>query len=264
MPERVIGLPARLGKTGASGLWSMRRSQARSWLAVCFQSGTTRSLRPLPWRWRAEAAVEEQVGDAQAGEFGDAGAGVVEHGEQDGVALAAPAGLVGCGEQRLDLGAGEEVERGRSKRFAEIASTRSATGKRGRVAERGVAHERADRGQAEVARARACCRARSRGGRGRRAPSGASRSASVSAEGVCPVLLLGVAEQQLEGVAVARDRVCAGAALGEQTPLEELLQQRREAGRGEGHDPPLSWPRAKRSKRCAAIAISSGTPVRYQ
>jgi hypothetical protein len=40
----------------------------------------------------------------------------------------------------------------------------------------------------------------------------------------CPSgALLGEAQQQLEGVAVACDRVCAGAALGEQAPLEELL-----------------------------------------
>ncbi len=38
-----------------------------------------------------DLAVEEQVGDSQAGEFGDASAGVVERSEQDGVALPVPA-----------------------------------------------------------------------------------------------------------------------------------------------------------------------------
>nr|WP_181813699.1 hypothetical protein [Gaiella occulta] len=85
-----------------------------------------------------------------------------------------------------------------------------------------MAHEGADRGQAEVARARRIAarllevveevehqrRVEVVEGQRRRCPSGA---------------LLGVAEQQLEGVAVARDRVRAGAALGEQAPLEELL-----------------------------------------
>src|SRR2546427_687652 len=106
-------------------------------------------------------AVEEQVGDAQAGELGDAGAAVVEDGERE---------RRGC-------------------------------------------------------------------------PSG---------------LGLGVGEQELERVAVAGDRVCADAKLGEQPPLKELLQQRREAGCGRRHDPPLSSSRAYRSKRWAAIAISSG------
>ena len=50
-----------------------------------------------------ELAVEEQVSDAQAGEFGHTRAGVVEHGEQDGVALSAPAVSVGRVEYRRDL-----------------------------------------------------------------------------------------------------------------------------------------------------------------
>ena len=75
--------------------------------------------------------------------------------------------------------------------------------------------------------------------------------------------LLGEAEQQLEGVAVAGDGVRADATLCDQ-PLEELLQERWEAGRCEGHHSPSCTSSAKCSKRSAAIAISSGTPVRYQ
>ena len=103
IPERVSGLPTRLWKTGASGLQSMRASQARSCLAVRFQSGTTRSLPALAVEVKRGRAVQEQDGDAQADELGDAGAAVVEHGEQDGVALTAPGSAVGRLEQRVDF-----------------------------------------------------------------------------------------------------------------------------------------------------------------
>ncbi len=54
-PERDSRLPARLGNTGASGPRSMRGSHERRFAAVLFQRGTTRSLRPFPWRHRADA-----------------------------------------------------------------------------------------------------------------------------------------------------------------------------------------------------------------
>lgn len=58
-------------------------------------------------------AVEERVSDACRPTSSETrGAAVVEDGEEHRVALAAPSGAVGRLEQRLDLIAGEEVERG--------------------------------------------------------------------------------------------------------------------------------------------------------
>jgi len=48
MPERVMGLPRAFGSKDESGVPSSCRSQARSNLAVCRQSGTERFLRPVP------------------------------------------------------------------------------------------------------------------------------------------------------------------------------------------------------------------------
>ena len=56
-PERDRRAPARFEKTGVPGLESICESHARSCSAVVFQSGMTRSLRPLPWRWSAEARL---------------------------------------------------------------------------------------------------------------------------------------------------------------------------------------------------------------
>src|SRR2546425_7887768 len=129
--------------------------------------------------------------------------------------------------------------------------------------QRDMTHERADGRKPEVAGPRGvaafCLEMVEEGEDERRVdvldPQGRGRS---------PGALSGVAEQQLEGVPVAGDRVRAGAALGDQAPLEEVLEQRREAVGLCRHDPPPSSVQAKRSKRSAAMAMSSGTPVRYQ
>ena len=72
--------------------------------------------------------------------------------------------------------------------------------------------------------------------------------------------LLGVAHQQPERRAIARDGVRAGLALAHEALGEEQGQQRREVGGGV-HDDGL---RAMRSRRRAASASSSGVAVRYQ
>ena len=130
--------------------------------------------------------VEEQVGDSQAGEFGDAGAGVVEHGQQDGVALPVPAAAVGRVEQRCDFVAGEVAERGfveALRRDREHAlGDGSAVGARSeawRMNER-MAVRRRLRVRGELPRTF------SRWSR-KASTSGASKSSSVSAEGVRPV-----------------------------------------------------------------------------
>jgi hypothetical protein len=78
--------------------------------------------------------------------------------------------------------------------------------------------------------------------------------------------LLGKPEQQAEGVAVAGHGARAEALLLHQTLQEEALQQTGQIGFTGGHRHWRSSPvsAAACSKRCAAIAISSGMPVRYQ
>ena len=63
--------------------------------------------------------------------------------------------------------------------------------------------------------------------------------------------LLGVAEQQLERVAVARDRLGAGATLRDEALLEEVLQERGEGDLRRPHERTLLL-RAGRSARSAA------------
>ena len=150
-PERVSGAPARLGNTGASGAGLIWPSQPRSSAAVFFQSGMTRCLRPLPCRCTAVWPVQQHVTDLQAGEFGDAGAGVVGGGEQDRVAPSAPGAAVGCGQDRGDLFAGQVAEHRPVEAFGRDGQHACGDRQRGRVADGGVAHERVDRGQPGVA-----------------------------------------------------------------------------------------------------------------
>src|SRR4029077_8375134 len=56
-------------------------------------------------------AAAADVGDVEVAELLDAGGGVVGQGEQDGVPDSACAGRAGCGEQGLDLVAGQVVQR---------------------------------------------------------------------------------------------------------------------------------------------------------
>lgn len=71
-------------------------------------------MRPLPCGCSAEARSRSTSVTRKGGYLGDARAGVVEHGKEDGIALSAPRGAVGGGQKGLapDLVAGEEAEHG--------------------------------------------------------------------------------------------------------------------------------------------------------
>ena len=79
-----------------------------------------------------------------------------------------------------------------------------------------------------------------------------------------PDALCGIPEKQREGIAVAGDRVGAGAPLGDEAPMKEVLQECGKRALDGGHDEPPDTRRAKRSKRCAVLASNSGTAVQYQ
>ena len=124
-------------------------------------------------------------------------------------------------------------------------------------------HEGPDGGETEIARARGIAplglemvkeaedqgRVEFREGQCRGGPSGA---------------LCGIAEKQREGVAVAGDRVGAGAPLCEEAPVKEVLQECGEPPRDRRHDRRSDARRAKRSKRWEVLANNSGTAVQYQ
>ena len=164
------------------------------------------------------------MGDVQPGDLGDAGAGVVEHGEEDGVALPAPGGPVGRVDDRRDLVAGQVAEDGPVEALDGNREDALRDGQQGWLAQRGVAHEGPDGGEPEVAGARRVAavglemveevedhgRTEIREGQRRGGASGS---------------LCGVPEQQREGVAVAGDRVRAGAPLCDEAPVEKLLQE---------------------------------------
>ena len=74
----------------------------------------------------------------------------------------------------------------------------------------------------------------------------------------------GEAEQQFERVAVGLDGAGAGAALGDQAPQEEVLEELREPDLRWSHGAPAGLCEAKGSNRAATMLISSGTADRYQ
>ena len=61
--------------------------------------------------------------------------------------------------------------------------------------------------------------------------------------------LFGISQQELERVAVARNRVRAGATFCDQTPLEEVLKQRWKGTRARHHDALSISDPAKRANR---------------
>jgi hypothetical protein len=212
---------------------------------------------------QGRGALEEHVGDAQPRDLGDAGAGVVEGGEHHRVALATPGGPVRGGEQGFDLLAREEAEDGAVEPLGRDGADALGDGERGGVADGRVAHEGADGGKAQVAGARGvaalalevvkegehpgCVEVVEDQRRGR--PSGA---------------LLEVTQQELEGVPVAGDGLGARVPLGDQALVEEVLQERGEGDLRRPHEASSGARRANCSKRCAVMAMSSGTAEKYQ
>ena len=241
MPSRVSGPPWREGNSGHRSGWSLdSRIQTRSTATLWRLSGATRSFRPLPIartcgpvpRW----GQREQLGDAQTGLHG---------GEQQRViAASGPGRAVGAVEQRVDLRGREEGDgallgpfRGDREHPLDL---RGVLG----VAQRAVVKERVDRGEADVAGARAVSALvlevfQERADRGRvelcELQAGRRRAG----------LLLHEAQQQPERVAVAGDGVRADPALAEQ-PVGEVRLQRRGEG---GHDGPLSAGSSRRAAR---------------
>ena len=114
-------------------------------------SGVQRSLRPLPWQRRCAPVPRWTSPQCQAGEFGDAQSGLDGEVSRSVVAAAEPGGAVGGGEQRVGLGGGQVVDDGPVARLGGMASTRWMSAACSGAAQRGVAEERVDRGQAGVA-----------------------------------------------------------------------------------------------------------------
>ena len=166
--SRLSGRPVLVGNSGSSGLAGAFAGQARRTATVCLVSGVMRCLRPLPMAADVRAGAEAHVAAGQADQLGGAQPGLDGEQDQRVVAAADPGRLVGGGEQRVDLGFGEE----RDERLVEaLGRDRQDALDRGGVLgvpQRGVAEQRADRGQPRVAGADRCCRARARGDPGTR------------------------------------------------------------------------------------------------
>ena len=87
------------------------------------------------------ASVQDEVGHAEARQFGDPGAGVVERREHDPIALPAPAMSRRCVQDRLNLVFGEESEEGFVEALHGDREHPLERGKGGGVFEGGEVHE---------------------------------------------------------------------------------------------------------------------------
>ena len=151
--ERVAAerRPVLVGNSGSSGWPSRSASQARSTATVCLVSGVMRCLRPLPRQLTCAPAPRCTSPQVEADQLGGAQSGLGGEQEEGVVAAAGPGAAVGGGEQRVELGFGEE----RDQRAVEaLGRDRQDALDRGGVLgvpQRGVAEQRADRGQARVA-----------------------------------------------------------------------------------------------------------------
>ena len=201
------------------------------------------------------SGAQVHVVHRQGDQFRGPQAGLDRRGEQRVVAAAGPGGLVGSGEQRVGL------------RLAEVGDDRAVEplGRDGQdplddrrvlgMAERGIAEQGVDGGQAGVAGADAVAPNRFQVVQERADQRGIQVGDPEPRRGAAR-LLLGEGQQELERVAVGGDRVIAGVALPDQPVGEERLQ-----GRGEGaHAMPPGW----FSRRSAARASNSGAADKYQ
>jgi hypothetical protein len=108
-------------------------------------------LEPFAVQCEEHRAGRADVGCVQVADLLDAGGGVVERGEQDGVAQSAPGGRVWLGEERFDLVAGEVAHVGGRGLLLLDGDDLGRLVEELWPLDRGVAGERLDHGEALVA-----------------------------------------------------------------------------------------------------------------
>jgi hypothetical protein len=98
----------------------------------------------------AGAPVQDDIGHAEACEFGDPGAGVVQRREHDPIALPAPAISRWCVKDRLDLAFGEEPEQWLVEALHRDREDALDARQSGGIFERGKVHERSNGREARI------------------------------------------------------------------------------------------------------------------
>src|SRR5258708_24210665 len=209
----------------------------------------------LPGAADVRAGAQVGIADGQGDQLGGAQPGLAGQCQQGVVAPPGPGGAVGGGQQRGDLVFGEVGDQGAVAALGRdgqhAGDDRGVVG----VAQRGVAEQRVDGGQAGVAGGGAvtahCFQVVQEPTDQRGVQVGDRQLAWRLAQ-----LAAGEPQDELPGVAVGGDGVAAGLPLGDQPVGEECLQ-----GGGQGaHECPARCA----SRRWPAIAISSGAADRYQ
>jgi hypothetical protein len=119
-------------------------------MAVVFHSGTVRSFPPLPVEPHGRSRGELDIATTEGDEFGDARSGVVEGCEEHAVTPTAPSGLIGCANQSVDFHPRQEAEHGLREPLRRDGQHSLHEWQRDRIPERRVAHERPDRGEAQI------------------------------------------------------------------------------------------------------------------
>ena len=252
-----MGVPLRVQSSGASG------GALRSAIHAAQDAGGVAGQRGAAVLAALAAAVDVRSGaevgvmDGEAGDLGDPQPGLGCQDEERVVTAAVPGRLVGRGEDRVELGGGEVADDGGGGALG-LDGQHAADGVhlvgclQGGVAEQGV-----DGGQPVVAGGGAVAPGRLQVSE-ERADGNGVQVGQVELGGLLAGLVVDVAEEQPQGVAVGRDRVRGGGPLGHQPVGEERLQD----GRERGHRVAPFW--AEASSRAAARARSPGAASRYQ
>ncbi len=143
--------PNLVGNSGAEAGPGLSASHARKTRTVPVVSGVRRSRLPFPAQWTLAPDNSSTSPRVQAGQLRDPQAGLECQRQQRIVAPTSPAGAVGCSQQCLRLGPGEEADEALVGTFAgdgedpgDHASVLRATWRR-------VGEQRVHRGQAQVA-----------------------------------------------------------------------------------------------------------------
>ena len=171
------------------------------------------------------AGAEADLGDGQAGELGHAQPGLAAEGEQRVVAAAVPGAGIGCGEQGRDLVRGQVAQVGPVADLERDAEYPLDEGALADAGQGGVAEQRVDDGQPDVAGGDAVAPARLQVVQERADRAGVQVGQALPG-GLLPGLLMDVADQEPDRVAVAGDRVRPGALLERETAGEIGLDKR--------------------------------------
>ena len=226
---------------------------------MCLASGYTAFFATLSDHVNVSTCTEHDVLACDPGHFRQTEPRLGCDQEEGVIAPTEPGGLIGGGEQRLDLRTREEMHLCPREALAGDGQHTLDLGGMFWRFERGISKEGVDGGEPQIPATYAQTSTLFQLIEKRPDQRGIdSLERQLRGRSVQP--LLGKLQQQAEGIAVRTDRMRTGLALLHESLGEESFQQWSQVGRGRFHERPSQ----RLSRRDIAARINSGHALRYQ